>query len=192
MAEAFAACECMWLLLQVVIPLVWMEGHAVVLRFLSVTVPVGTQDPTVRTEVAKHSKPETCTHGSCWTHELNSCMCGSLLQGAIPPVIMAEHALFQLPRFTATAPMALQDLTARLEVHIATYIHTLCNTWSMKQSSIIRHCVCLTSAACSPACQNGGTCHGSGIPFCDCPSGYTGSHCQERGGLTLITRNMYA
>ena len=95
-----------------------------VLMFLSVTVLVGTQDPTVRTEVAKHSKPETCMHRSCWTHELNSCMCGSLLQGAIPPVIMEEHALFPIPRFTATVPMALQDLTARSEVHrVHTFTH---------------------------------------------------------------------
>ena len=43
-------------------------------------------------------------------------MCGLLLQGVIPPVTMEEHALFQLPRLTATVPMALQDLTARSEV----------------------------------------------------------------------------
>ena len=66
-----------------------MEGHAVVLAFLSVTVPVDTQDHTVRREVAKHSQPEAYMHGICWT----------------------------LPRFTATVPMALQDLTARSEVH---------------------------------------------------------------------------
>ena len=136
------ACEYMWLLLQVVIPLVWMEGHAVVLTFLSVTVLVGTQDHTVGGEVAKHSKPETCMHGSCWTHELNSCMCGSLLQGAIPPVLMEEHALFQLPRFTATVPMALQDLTARSEVHIAhTFTHyATLGPWS-NQALYVTVCV---------------------------------------------------
>ena len=37
--------------LQPVVLLVRMEEHAVVLTLLSVTVPVGTQDPTARTEV---------------------------------------------------------------------------------------------------------------------------------------------
>ena len=37
-------------------------------------------------------------------------------------------------------------------------------------------------AACSPACQNGGTCHGSSYSaYCTCPSGYQGSYCQNRG-----------
>ena len=42
--------------------------------------------------------------------------------------------------------------------------------------------VCFIFAACSPACRNGGTCRSS--PYsasCVCPSGYTGSYCQNRG-----------
>ena len=43
-------------------------------------------------------------------------------------------------------------------------------------------CMWFTSAACSPACRNGGTCHGSSYSaYCTCPSGYQGSYCQNRG-----------
>ena len=43
--------------------------------------------------------------------------------------------------------------------------------------------MCIPSVrTCSPACQNGGTCHvSSSSAHCDCPSGYTGSYCQTRG-----------
>ena len=49
--------------------------------------------------------------------------------------------------------------------------------------SIIIHCDSHWSAVnCTPACQNGGTCCGnSSCAYCDCPSGYSGSLCQDRG-----------
>ena len=38
------------------------------------------------------------------------------------------------------------------------------------------------AVTCTPACQNGGTCHvNSSSAHCDCPSGHTGSYCQYSG-----------
>ena len=43
------------------------------------------------------------------------------------------------------------------------------------------HCVFII-AACSPACQNGGTCFGvSSSAYCVSPSGYSGAYCQDKG-----------
>ena len=44
--------------------------------------------------------------------------------------------------------------------------------------------VSVASMTCSPACQNGGTCYRSSShshSYCDCPSGYNGSYCQNEG-----------
>ena len=41
---------------------------------------------------------------------------------------------------------------------------------------------CILAVTCTPACQNGGTCHrSSSNAYCDCPSGYTGDYCQNEG-----------
>ena len=48
-----------------------------------------------------------------------------------------------------------------------------------------------TFAACYRSCRNGGTCRGYyPSAYCDCPSGYTGSYCQNEGILythTILT-----
>ena len=61
--------------LQTVVPPVRMEEHAIVhLPMLTVTVPVGTQDPTARTEVRKYNQGHSCeqhlnheSHHACIT-----------------------------------------------------------------------------------------------------------------------------
>ena len=60
------------------------------------------------------------------------------------------------------------------ELHVRTYLH----------------CSSLRSVDCSPTCKNGGTCVTSFwySPRCVCPSGYTGSYCQESGTYSHTTR----
>ena len=60
--------------------------------------------------------------------------------------------------------------------------------------SIIIHCDSHWSVVnCTPACQNGGTCRGnSSYAYCDCLSGYSGSHCQDRGIGTKHNANLHA
>ena len=45
-----------------------------------------------------------------------------------------------------------------------------------------------TNAVCSPSCRNGGTCHVTfSSAYCDCPSGFAGSYCQNSGMLVGYT-----
>lgn len=49
------------------------------------------------------------------------------------------------------------------------------------------------AVTCTPACQNGGFCNSSSSsPSCYCPSGFTGSFCQERGICVHATRDLHA
>ena len=104
-----------------------------------------------------------------------ACLCHiPNLQTVVQPVRIEEHAIVHLPMLTATVPVGTQEITARPEVSICANTD---NRWS-KKGTIGP----FVFADCSPACQNGGTCHrSSSDAYCDCPSGYTGSYCQNRG-----------
>ena len=42
------------------------------------------------------------------------------------------------------------------------------------------HTAGTVAETCTPACENGGVCSSG---YCDCPSGYWGSYCQNYGGI---------
>ena len=160
--------------LQLVVPPVGMEEHALVqLPMLPVSVPVGTQGPTARTEVL--TQPKTCIH-------VCVCVCVCVYVRVWHTVKYSSHdrpCIFlhttyfsELSWCCCCVVYMLQDSESLLN---EAYICTLCVSYF---------------AACSPACQNGGICRSSRYSaYCVCPSGYSGSYCQNRGIDT--TRNMH-
>ena len=94
--------------------------------------------------------------------------------------------MFQLPMLPVSVPVDTQGPTARTEVGTTNNMHA-CSNWSME----CMYTVYFISAACSPTCQNGGTCRvSSSNASCICPSGYSGSYCQKKG--IDATQNMHA
>ena len=80
--------------------------------------------------------------------------------------------MVHLGTLTATVPVGTQDPTASTEV------------WMLLDTQLLHetHTACfLKFADCSSACQNGGTCRSSSYSYCDCPSGYSGFYCQNKG-----------
>ena len=91
-----------------------MEERALVhLPMLPVSVPVGTKDPTARTEVHTTKNMLACmlqlVHGA-YVH------CISYLQLVFLPAGMEEHALVHLPMLPVSVPVGTQGSTARTEV----------------------------------------------------------------------------
>ena len=85
-----------------------------------------------------------------------------------------------LPPLTVTVPVGTKDPTARRVVCTTNNMLT-CMQQLIHEVYVCMYTVYFLFAACSPACQNGGTCRGSSSPYCVCPSGYKGSYCQKRG-----------
>ena len=81
---------------------------------LTVTVPVGTQDPTANTEVTR-------THNLEHTQKQLKYCVFPYLQTVVPPVRMEERAIVHLPMLTATVPVGTQETTARNQV--LTHMH---------------------------------------------------------------------
>ena len=103
---------------------------------------------------------------------------------------MGEHVISSLTLLTATVPVDTQGPTVRPEVHTSTvglaYIYAVYGQVTTMPVLLLTNNFAVT---CSPTCQNGGTCHiSSSSAHCDCPSGYTGSYCQNRG-MHIITRH---
>ena len=89
----------------------------VTLPMFSVTVPMGTQDPTANTEVAKHTT-RNCIHGSSWSIKHTVHVVVSYLQTVSLPVRTEEHVDVLTTPLAVTAPLGTQDLTAKTEVRI--------------------------------------------------------------------------
>ena len=149
------------------------------LTLLTVPVPVGTKDSTARTEVhtTKNMHAAICSWSICT-------LCISYLQLVVPPVRMEEHALVHLPMLPVSVPVGTKDPTARPEVHTTKNMHAAIELWHIYSLYIYMflHLRIFAVTSCTPACQNGGTCHHSTYSsYCHCPSGYSGSYCQNRG-----------
>ena len=87
-----------------------------VLMSLTVTVPVGTQDPTARPEVTR-TQPGKLMHGrSFGMKTLHDFVIYINLQTVVQPVRTEEHAIVHLPMPTVTVPVGTQETTARAEV----------------------------------------------------------------------------
>ena len=111
-----------------------MEGHAVVhLTLPTVSVPVGTEDPTARTEV--HNQEHACMHAAICPWSICT-WCVSYLQLAVLPVLMEEHALVHLPMLPVSVPVHTQGPTARTEVGTTQNMHACA-------------CVCVCVCACA-------------------------------------------
>ena len=120
----------------------------------------------------------------------------SYLQTVAQPVRMEEYANVHLSVLAVSVAVGTQETTAREQVatataQLSTYLHaqSLCH-------ETLTLCVSYVFAACSPACQNGGTCHIDDSYFlyylyCVCPSGYKGSYCQYRGICAHTTDSFY-
>ena len=104
-----------------------MEEHAIIhLPMLTVTVPVGTQDPIAREQVAT----VTATTHSTYLHAQSLChytltnVFHTYLQPVVPPVRMEEHATLTIhifyTTFTVSVPAGTKDPTASTEV----FVHT--------------------------------------------------------------------
>ena len=105
------------LYLQPVNVLVGMEEHVIVHpRPLTVTVPVGTRDPTARKKVTR-AQPGILMRGrSFGMKTLHEFVVYVNLQTVVQPVRTEEHAVVHLPMLTVTVPVGTEVPTARMKV----------------------------------------------------------------------------
>ena len=116
------------------------------------------------------------------------------LPAVVLPVRMEEHAIIPLTLLTVPVPVGTQDPTARPEVHTTKNMHAAIELWHIDSLYIYMflHLRIFAVTSCTPACQNGGTCHHSTYSsYCHCPSGYSGSYCQNRGMHKQLCMSMH-
>ena len=104
-----------------------MEGHAMDMPTLTVTVPEATQGPTARTEV--HTTEYMLTAEElCHIYSLYICFLVSLQCLQFPAVHqcvrLEEHAMLLLTLLTVSVPVGIQDPTARTVVCTSRNTHT--------------------------------------------------------------------
>ena len=85
----------------------------------------------------------------------------------------------------AAAPKQLMNKTCRAieyipkpYIYFHLYVHMyllVLLMWSSNFITVCTPCVCYNTAACSPPCENGGTC--SAPDTCTCDIGFTGTEC---------------